>query len=293
MSIVPWRADIVSLRPIRPEEIQVPLLFCDEVRIRDFGRSGGVAMDPSRLLDTGEANFFTSPELWDQMTGIDAIGFGSGEATLILGYLTLCRAILQLAHRDGWEDDRIEDTLRSYGNRLRTSTVSLSPEIIDTFSTFHRNGTRLIDDQMAAEIASLAIDGALGYLAETNPRLLVPIEIATRFEETTTRRRAAILAEAAIRMAVPDFRAPDLAAVMEIRQGLEDDLAGFRIAMIQLTDLLDKKAGEEADPADLRRAAEDIVERHVAPALIAAERKLKEADRRTFGKVVSFLGRNV
>lgn len=68
-SIVPRQADIVSLRPLRADDLQIPLLFCDSLVLHDYGSPAKaiLEMDIAQHQHYDEELNILSAELWNSL----------------------------------------------------------------------------------------------------------------------------------------------------------------------------------------------------------------------------------
>jgi hypothetical protein len=277
-----WSAQIVSVRPVTPADIAVPLLYADRVELHDFGTLITNVRSFQAIAEGSAPNLFPiSPELSAQARGDGVISYAGSYTAACIAYfqvvywlggkvirkeMTVSQALEEL-------DNFIQVSPEKFGSSLDETDIRMG-RVIFEWGGFESRGL----PKATAFISAFdeIIDHALKQFSKSDHRLVVPVSGDIPLTADTTRGRAAALADAAIQLVVPRFEVEHLDQVYELREQLREELSPFRAAMLSLTDKL-KEMDESGEGSEgLRSAARDVVERHIEPVLLTVERRLRE-----------------
>jgi hypothetical protein len=277
-----WTAQIVSVRPITPADIAVPLLYVDRVVLHDFGTLITNVRNFQAIAEGAAPNLFPiSPELSAQARGDGVISYAGSYTVVSIAYFQVVYWLggkvirKEMTESQALEelDNFIQVSPEKFGSSLDEGDIRMG-RVIFEWGGFESRGL----PKATAFISAFdkLIDHALKQLSKSDHRLVVPVGGNIPLTADTIRGRAATLADAAIKLVVPRFEVEHLDQVYELREQLRDELSPFRAAMLSLTDNL-KEINEVGEGSEgLHSAARDVVERHIEPVLLTVERRLRE-----------------
>ena len=283
-----WSAQIVSVRPVTPADITVPLLYADRVVLHDFGTLITNVRSFHAIAEGSAPNLFPiSPELSAQARSDGVISYASSYTVAAIAYFqvvywlggNVIRKEMTESQALNELDNFIQISPEKFGYSLDEGDIRMGRVIFEWTGNLESVG--LPKATAFIPVFDEMIDHALKQLSKSDHRLIVPVGNDVPLTADTTRTRAAALADAAIKLVVPRLEVDNLEQIYELRERLQDELKPFRAAMLSLTDQLKEMDDAEEGATGLRNAARNIVERHIEPVLLTIERRLCEEQEKT------------